>query len=128
MDMYSAIYTDVAKGKEMIRGVLTAISDHFTRRLWEARNRVLHDKHNEETRAIQSAEILEVNYYFNRPRLLVSFDNRHFCERSLQALLTAPSSTCHRWLRRVKNSVQAQLDNGSSQSLITLYFSNLGRA
>jgi hypothetical protein len=90
--MYSATTTDVAKGKEMIRGILTAISDHFTRRLWEARNRVLHDKHDEATRTIQSAEILEVNYYFNRPHLL-SFDNRHFCERSLQALLTAPSSS-----------------------------------
>ncbi|KAI2494260.1 hypothetical protein MHU86_20278 [Fragilaria crotonensis] len=125
MDMYNPTSFDNTKGEAMMLNIMTAIADHFSR-LWAARNEVLHAKHDNALRDSRSAEISEVRHYFSRPHLL-RFDDRHYCEGSLEALLNGKSSTRRRWLRQVKKSIELQEAQSSRQSLITSYFTTTNR-
>jgi hypothetical protein len=121
-DMFAEKPThDDRQGESTIKTTMKGLAEHFSR-LWEARNKVLHDTKDEEMCDVRSMEIAEIKYYFSRPHLL-RFDDRHYCEGSLAKLLNGRSSNRRRWLRRVKTSIEIQKVQGSRQTRITSYFS-----
>ena len=124
-EMYTEATHNERQGDFMVRSILLGVSDHFSR-LWEARSKVLHDTSDKELCDVRSTEMAEVKYYFSRPELL-RFDDRHYCEGSLTALVNGRSSHRRRWLRRVKKSIELKASQGGRQSLITSFVTSRRR-
>jgi hypothetical protein len=67
---------DRRQGDNRIRSILRGIHDH-TRRLWQARNTVLHSAQEEEMQDIRSKEVAEIKYFYSRPHLLRAADQHY---------------------------------------------------
>ena len=111
---------DRRSGDTRIRCILRGIHAH-TRRLWLARNSVLHSENDTILADIRSKEIAEIKYYHSRPHLLFAAD-QHYCECSLSRLISASSSTRRRWLKNVKRSSAELTKDGTRQARITNFF------
>ena len=103
-----------------MKQIITAVGDH-TRRLWLARNSVLHAKDDDQLAAIRTSEFAEIEYYHSNPHLLRMGD-QHYCRRSLTKLLSSAPGTRRRWLRKVKRSTAELTKDGTRQTLITIFF------
>ena len=103
-----------------MKSIIRSVGDH-TRRLWMARNAILHSKSDQQLASIRSAEFAEIEYYHSRPHLLRTGD-QHFCQRPLSNLLSGAPATRRRWLRKVKRSTAELTKDGTRQSLITNFF------
>jgi hypothetical protein len=119
-DMYNPDVLDKGAGNHRMRECITAIYNH-ARRLWMARNEVLHSTDDEHQQSIRSVEIAEIKDMFSKPHLLRAGD-RHYCERSMDKLIEGSASTRRKWLRRVRKSIAEQKRDGGIQSQITSYF------
>jgi hypothetical protein len=99
---------------------IKALYEH-SRRLWLVRNEVLHKQDDIQLRDIRSKEIAEIKQYHSQPHMVRAGD-RHYCERSLQKLLSASDSTRRRWLRRIRKSRDEHKRDGGQQRLLTTYY------
>ena len=118
-DMYSGT-RDTKQGEARMKSIIRSVGDH-TRRLWMARNAILHSKSDQHLASIRSAEFAEIEYYHSRPHLLRTGD-QHYCQRPLSHLLSGAPATRRRWLRKVKRSTAELTKDGTRQSLITNFF------
>jgi hypothetical protein len=111
---------DAKRGATRMKQIITAVGDH-TRRLWLARNSVLHAKNDAQLAAIRSSEFAEIEYYHSNPHLLRTGD-QHYCQRSLSKLLSSAPGTRRHWLRKVKRSTAELTKDGTRQTLISIFF------
>ncbi len=102
MDLYDSSHHDVNLGANRMNQVIKAIWE-YTSSTWKSRNEVLHSQTLAEMAAIRSTELAEIRQVFQNPGIL-SFADRHLCDRSLDTLVRGSASTRRRWLRRVKMS------------------------
>ena len=107
-------------GSPRMWSIIQGIYDH-NNRIWKARYEVLHSKDDADMIHIRSSEAATIAHYHGRPDLLCTADH-HLCSWSLEKLLSSTPSTCHRWLRRVKESHTAHSRDGERQALITSLF------
>jgi hypothetical protein len=112
---------DGVQGDRCIHLVLKSIHT-LTSELWNARNSTLHESTKPTLTSIRSTEEAEIRYFHCRPQLL-HFDDRYYCNRPLDKLLSGSSSVRRRWLRSVKGSVKTQEADGSRQTLMTQFYS-----
>jgi hypothetical protein len=113
---------DQHKGEARMMQIMVAITSHV-RRLWLSRNSVLHS--NTTTMEVNfSAEVAEIQYYHSRPHLLRTGD-QHYCARPLSKILASSPSTRRWWLRKVKQSSADLTKDGTTQTLISTYFSSI---
>ena len=119
-DILSTDRRDDYGGQSRMKTIITAVYEHSTR-LWMSRNTTLHSNEDATIQDIRSVETAEIKALYRQPHLLKAED-RHYCDRSLDTLLTGPASTRRRWLRRVRKSIAEHKQDGGRQSLITSFF------
>ena len=112
--------SDPRLGAARLKSIHQAFFDH-TRRLWTARNSVLHSKDDSSLLSIRSTEAAEIKFYHSRPHLL-RLGDQQYCQKPLERILNGPASTRRRWLRKVKQSSVELTKDGTRQSLITSFF------
>ena len=110
-----------AGGHNRIRSIIAALYGHSSR-MWLSRNEVLHSDDESILRDIRSTEVAEIKALYKKPYLLRAGD-RHYCQRSLDRLLSGSAATRRRWLRRVRKSIEEYRKDGGRQSVMTSYFS-----
>jgi hypothetical protein len=112
---------DKLLGEARLKQIHSALSAHI-RRLWLARNEVLHALNDPFLATIRSTETVEITYYHSNPHLLRTSD-QHYCRRSLTKLLSStPATTRRRWLRKAKQSSAELTKDGTTQTLLTNFF------
>ena len=111
---------DKPLGDVRMKQIHTALSAHI-RRLWLARNSVLHDLTDPTLATTRSTETVEIMHYHQNPHLLRTGD-QHYCRRSLPKLLASNPATRRRWLRKVKQSSAELTKDGTTQTLLTNFF------
>jgi hypothetical protein len=104
-DFHNPTRANSASGDARLRSIIEA-THNFSRSIWLSRNSALHDQADDEVRQTRDTDIAEIRFYHGRPHLLLSRD-RHYCSRSLDKLITGSASTRRRWLRIVKQSMDA---------------------
>ena len=119
-DMHSSTKRDSKQGEARMKAIISALCAHV-RRLWIARNGCLHDA-TDRAASVQTAEDVEIAYYHARPHLL-RLGDQHYCRRQLSSILSGSASTRRRWLRKVKRSTADLTKDGTTQTLITKFFS-----
>ena len=103
-DMHIPDRLEVQAGHNRIRSIIAALYGHSSR-IWLARNEVLHSNNESILRGIRSTEVAEIKALYQKPHLLRAGD-RHYCQRSLDRLLSGSAATRRRWLRRVRRSLE----------------------
>ena len=129
---FGKAWTELARSQMFGSGQVIALGHNRLRRihclifslvndLLKSRNTSLHGIQDNENRELRTAEQVEIAHYHAHPELLRPGD-RHYCERSLQKLLSSTSSVRRRWLKHTKNSRLRQLQDGKRQTTITQFF------
>jgi hypothetical protein len=118
--IYDTDQTEEGRGRQTIRQFYT---EHFkfTHSLWQARNKVLHDDHSPELRAIRDQELAELKaLYTNQDK--IGAGDRHYCAQPIEAILRKNPSSRRRWMRymyRARKRYELAIQH---QPLITNFF------
>jgi hypothetical protein len=108
------------RGTSLMRTVMK-VCHEFIQKMWRSRNQVLHGSQEMEMKRIRQSEMAEIMELHRHPELVPAGD-RHYCEQTVENILTRAPSTRRRWLRNMKQARLRFTIEGSRQSLITSYF------
>jgi hypothetical protein len=109
-----------SRGHQTMRLVLAALFK-YTTTIWKTRNRVLHDDHSLDMRAIKDQEVAVItDLYKNQDK--IGATDRHYCERPLESILRKNPSSRRRWVRYMHRARTRYQSTIKHQPLITSFF------
>ena len=107
------------------RRIITLIQDIFTTTttIWQARNKVLHDREQKDVQRNYDLEAIESTNLHSNPRDIPLHDRYHCTNMSLKRLLDSSNTNKRRWLMRVRRAkTRNTREDGKTQTRLTSFF------